>query len=75
MKKIIWMILLINASSFCIAASPITTSEDDKITDKVVVEVIKTEAVEEVSFSPKESLHLKMLFVKLILIFQTMILS
>lgn len=54
MKKIIWMILLVITCSFCIAASPITTSEDDKITDKVVVEVIKTEAVEEVSFSPKE---------------------
>lgn len=50
MKKIIWMILLVITCSFCIAASPITTSEDDKITDKVVVEVIKTEAVEEVSF-------------------------
>lgn len=54
MKEIIWMILLVITCSFCIAASPITTSEDDKITDKVVVEVIKTEAVEEVSFSPKE---------------------
>lgn len=54
MKKIIWMILLVITCSFCIAASPITTSEDDKITDKVVVEVIKTEAVEEVSFSPNE---------------------
>lgn len=54
MKKIIWMILLIIASSFCIAASPITISEDDEITDKVVVDVIKTETVEEVSFNPKE---------------------
>ena len=54
MKKIIWMILLMITSSFCVAASPITTSEDDEITDKMVIEVIKTEAVEEVSFSPKE---------------------
>ena len=28
MKKIIWMVLLIITSSFCIAASPITTSEN-----------------------------------------------
>lgn len=54
MKKIIWMILLIIASSFCIAASPITTSENDEITGKEVIEVVKTEVVEEVSFSPKE---------------------
>lgn len=54
MKKIIWMILLMITSSFCVAASPITTSEDDEITDKMVIEVIKTEAVEEVSFSPKK---------------------
>lgn len=52
MKKIIWMVLLIITSSFCIAASPITTSENDEINE--TVEVIKTEAVEEVSFSPKE---------------------
>lgn len=54
MKKIIWMVLLIITSSFCIAASPITTSENDEINETVTVEVIKTEAVEEVSFSPKE---------------------
>lgn len=54
MKKIIWMILLIIASSLCIAASPITTSENDEITGKEVIEVVKTEAVEEVSFNPKE---------------------
>lgn len=54
MKKIIWMILLIIASSLCIAASPITTSENDEITDKEAIEVIETEAVEEVSFSPRE---------------------
>ena len=54
MKKIIWMILLIITSSFCIAASPITTSENDEINETVIVEVIKTETVEEVSFSPKE---------------------
>ena len=53
MKKIIWMVLLIITSSFCIAASPITTSENDEINETVTVEVIKTEAVEEVSFSPK----------------------
>lgn len=47
MKKIIWMILLIIASSLCIAASPITTSENDEITGKEVIEVVKTEAVEE----------------------------
>ncbi len=54
MKKIIWMVLLIIISSFCIATSPITISENDKITDKVTIEIIKTEVVEEVSFSPKE---------------------
>ena len=54
MKKIIWMVLLIITNSFCIAASPITTSENDEINETVTVEVIKTEAVEEVSFSPKE---------------------
>lgn len=54
MKKIIWMILLIIASSLCIAASPITTSENDDTTDKEVIKVIKTDVVEEVSFSPKE---------------------
>lgn len=48
------MVLLIITSSFCIAASPITTSENDEINETVTVEVIKTEAVEEVSFSPKE---------------------
>ena len=48
------MVLLIIASYFCIAASPITISENDEITDKVIIEIIKTEAVEEVSFSPKE---------------------
>lgn len=54
MKKIIWMILLIIGSSLCIAASPITTSENAEITDKEVIEVVKTDAVEEVSFSQRE---------------------
>ena len=54
MKKIIWMILLIIGNSLCIAASPITTSENAEITDKEVIEVVKTDAVEEVSFSPRE---------------------
>ena len=54
MKNIIWKILLIIVSSLCIAATPITTSENDEITGKEVIEVVKTEAVEEVSFSPKE---------------------
>lgn len=54
MKKIIWMVLLIITSSFCIAASPITTSENNEINEIVTVEVIKTEAVEKVLFSPKE---------------------
>lgn len=53
MKKIIWIILPIIASSLCIAASPITTSENDEITCKEVIEVVKTKVVEEV-FSPKE---------------------
>ena len=74
MKKIIWMVLLIITSSFCIAASPNTTSENDEINETVTVEVIKTEAVEEVSFSPK-SQHLKTLPAKFILIFQMTILS
>lgn len=80
MKKIIWMVLLIITSSFCIAASPITTSENDEINETVTVEVIKTEAVEEVSFSPKEEVVVqeqrhKTLPAKFILIFQMTILS
>jgi hypothetical protein len=43
MKKIIWMVLLIITSSFCIAASPITTSENDEINETVTVEVIMGE--------------------------------
>lgn len=54
MKKIIWMILLIITNSLCVATSQITTSENDEITDKEVIEVIKTYAVEEVSFNPRK---------------------
>lgn len=54
MKKIIWMILLVIVSSFCTAASPITAYENDETIDKVTVDVVRTEEVEEVSFSPKE---------------------
>lgn len=54
MKKLIRMVLLIITSSFCIAASPIAIGENDEITDKVIIDVIKTEVIEEVSFSPKE---------------------
>lgn len=51
MKKIIWMMLLIFTSSFCIAARPITISESDGTADG---ETVETVVVEEVSFSPKE---------------------
>lgn len=54
MKKIIWMMLLIFTSSFCIAASPITISESDGTADGETVDIVETVVVEEVSFSPKE---------------------
>ncbi len=54
MKKIIWMILLIIASSLCTAAAPITINDSGEIDKEKIVKVIKTDAVEDVSFSPKE---------------------
>lgn len=51
MKKITGVILLTIASSLCIIITPITTSDNDVIVNEETIEVVKTEVVEEVSFS------------------------